>query len=159
MGAIQKMIAKHKEKVKARNDMCDNLIVQIDIALQEITILFSDLQSFVEPNEESKWHNRNDSLMTNFYVTNVKKLKRAIHYKKLLEKKMELFHSSNSLKQQISIYNNRVAEAKIENAYNLIGNVEGRRLDKQQMTCIVKDVHNHLVIAGAGTGKTTTVVG
>ena len=29
----------------------------------------------------------------------------------------------------------------------------------QQMTCIVKEAHNHLIIAGAGTGKTTTVVG
>ena len=48
---------------------------------------------------------------------------------------------------------------KYKNAYALIGNVEGRKLDKQQMTCIVKDAHNHLVIAGAGTGKTTTVVG
>ena len=36
---------------------------------------------------------------------------------------------------------------KIQNAYTLIGDVEGRRLDKQQMTCIVKDAHNHLVIA------------
>ena len=49
MGIIQKIISKHKEKVRARNDMCDNLIMQIDTALQEITIIFSDLQSFVEP--------------------------------------------------------------------------------------------------------------
>ncbi len=27
------------------------------------------------------------------------------------------------------------------------------------MKCIVKDLRNHLVIAGAGTGKTTTIVG
>ena len=76
-----------------------------------------------------------------------------------MEKQAELYRSANSLKQQISIHNDRVADAKIQNAYTLIGDVEGRRLDKQQMTCIVKDAHNHLVIAGAGTGKTTTVVG
>ena len=45
------------------------------------------------------------------------------------------------------------------NKYSLIGDVEGRKLDHQQMACIVKEAHNHLVIAGAGTGKTTTVVG
>ena len=27
------------------------------------------------------------------------------------------------------------------------------------MLCILKEAHNHLVIAGAGTGKTTTIVG
>lgn len=159
MGIIQKIISKHKEKVRARNDMCDNLIMQIDTALQEITIIFSDLQSFVEPSKESEWHNRNSSLMTNVALTNTQKIKKAVHYKKLLEKQAELYRSANSLKQQISIHNDRVADAKIQNAYTLIGDVEGRRLDKQQMNCIVKDAHNHLVIAGAGTGKTTTVVG
>lgn len=47
----------------------------------------------------------------------------------------------------------------LDEAYALIGNVEGRKLDSQQMSCILKEAHNHLVIAGAGTGKTTTIVG
>ena len=36
MGFIQKIVAQHKEKVKVRNDACDNLIAQVDTALQEI---------------------------------------------------------------------------------------------------------------------------
>lgn len=159
MGFIQTIIDKHKEKVKLRDDMCDNLIMQIDTALREITILFADSQSFVEPSKEFEWRNRNASLIANVSITNIQKLKKAIRYKSLLEKQAELYRKANSLKQQISIHNDRVADAKIQNAYTLIGDVEGRRLDKQQMTCIVKDAHNHLVIAGAGTGKTTTVVG
>lgn len=159
MGFIQTIIDKHKEKVKLRNDMCDNQIMQIDTALREITILFSNPQSFVEPSKEYEWRNRNASLMANVSITNIQKLKKATHYKSLLEKQAELYHNANSFKQQIVIHNDSVADAKIQNAYALIGNVEGRRLDKQQMACIVKDAHNHLVIAGAGTGKTTTVVG
>ncbi len=159
MGFIQTIIDKHKEKVKRRNDMCDNLIVQIDAALQEIAILFSDSQSFVEPSEKLEWDDRNATLITNVAITNIQKLKKAVRYKILLEKQSELYRNANSLKQQISAHNDKVADAKIQNAYALIGDVEGRKLDKQQMTCIVKDAHNHLVIAGAGTGKTTTVVG
>lgn len=159
MGFIQAIIDKHKEKVKLRNDMCDNLIMQISTALQEITILFSDSQCFVEPSKELEWSNRNAALIVNVDITNIQKLKKAAHYKSLLEKQAELYRNANSLKQQISAHNDRVADAKIQNAYTLIGDVEGRRLDRQQMTCIVKDAHNHLVIAGAGTGKTTTVVG
>ncbi len=159
MGFIQKIVAKHKEKVKVRNDACDNLITQADTALQEIKTLFLDSQSFVDPSKEFEWRNRNASLIASVSITNIHKLKKATHYKTLLEKQAELHRSANSLKQQISIHNNRVADDKIKNAYALIGDVEGRRLDKQQMTCIVKDAHNHLVIAGAGTGKTTTVVG
>ena len=37
--------------------------------------------------------------------------------------------------------------------------VEGRELDPQQIECIKKHTHNHLVVAGAGTGKTTTIIG
>ncbi len=159
MGFIQKIVAQHKEKVKVRNDACDNLIAQVDTALQEIKTLFSDSQSFVDPSKEFEWSNRYASLIASVNITNIQKLKKATHYKSLLEKQAELYRSANSLKQQISVHNNRVADERIKNAYALIGDVEGRRLDKQQMTCIVKDAHNHLVIAGAGTGKTTTVVG
>lgn len=88
MGIIQKIISKHKEKVRARNDMCDNLIMQIDTALQEITIIFSDLQSFVEPSKESEWHNRNSSLMTNVALTNTQKIKKAVHYKNYWRNKL-----------------------------------------------------------------------
>lgn len=41
----------------------------------------------------------------------------------------------------------------------LILPVEGKNLDEQQITAIAKDAYNHLVLAGAGTGKTTTIVG
>lgn len=159
MGLIKKIIAKHKERVKVRNEACDNLIAQVDTAIQEINLLFSDSQSFVDPGKEIEWSNHNASLIADMNIINIQKLKKATHYKMLLEKQAELYRNANSLKQQISVHNDRVADAKIQNAYALIGNVEGRKLDKQQMTCIVKDAHNHLVIAGAGTGKTTTVVG
>ena len=158
-GFIKKIIAKHKERVKVRNEACDNLIAQVDTAIQEINLLFSDSQSFVDPGKEIEWSNHNASLIADMNIINIQELKKAKQYKRLLEKQAELYQNANSLKQKISVHNDRVADTKIQNAYNLIGNVEGRKLDKQQMTCIVKDAHNHLVIAGAGTGKTTTVVG
>lgn len=41
----------------------------------------------------------------------------------------------------------------------LFANIEGQSLDVQQRTAIVKDEDHNLVIAGAGSGKTTTVAG
>ncbi|MBR1592509.1 MAG: UvrD-helicase domain-containing protein [Ruminococcus sp.] len=43
--------------------------------------------------------------------------------------------------------------------YSIVGQVEGKQLDRQQLVAISKNVHTHLVLAGAGTGKTTTIVG
>ena len=37
--------------------------------------------------------------------------------------------------------------------------VEGYSLDEQQVSCIENDTMNTLVVAGAGTGKTTTIIG
>ncbi len=159
MGLIKTIIAKHKEKVKDRNNTCDNLIAQVDAALNEINILFEDSQSFVEHGKEDEWRNHNASLIANVNITNIQKLKRAIHYKRLLNMQRELYRNADLLKQKINDHNDRAANARVQTAYTLIGDVEGRKLDKQQMTCIVKEFHNHLVIAGAGTGKTTTVVG
>lgn len=62
MGFIQRIVAKHKERVKVRNEACDNFIAQIDTALQEINILFSDSQSFVDPDKEIEWSNPNNTL-------------------------------------------------------------------------------------------------
>lgn len=64
-----------------------------------------------------------------------------------------------NLKEKIRLHNDNIANIKINDAYNLIGNIEDKKIDKQQMKCIIKDTHNNLVIAGAGTGKTTTIVG
>lgn len=41
----------------------------------------------------------------------------------------------------------------------MFDNIEGRVMDDQQRGCIVKDEVSNLVIAGAGSGKTTTIVG
>jgi len=73
--------------------------------------------------------------------------------------KKKLISVSDSLEQAMLSHNANVACSLREDARCLIGNVEGQPLDDQQMDCIVKPAHNHLVIAGAGTGKTTTIVG
>lgn len=100
MGLIKKNIAKHKERVKVRNEACDNLIAQVDTAIQEINLLFSDSQSFVDPSKETEWCNRNVSLIADVSIINIQKLKKATHYKMLLEKQAELYRNANSLKNK-----------------------------------------------------------
>lgn len=63
------------------------------------------------------------------------------------------------LSDKIQAHNNRLASQKEEEAAALILPVEGKSLDSQQLRCITKEARNHLVLAGAGTGKTTTIVG
>lgn len=159
MGFIQKIFAQYREKERERNELCDSLISQIDSGLQEVRKIFSEQESFTPLKKADEWQERHSQLIENSGMANLQKLKKAAHYKKLLEKQAELYYYAHSLKQQIIAHNDGVAAQRLLDAYALIGNVEGRRLDNQQMDCIVREAHNHLVIAGAGTGKTTTVVG
>lgn len=159
MGLIKKLIAQYKEKIRERNELCDNLIGQMDAGLQECKNLLLDQESFIELGKVTEWQERNALLIENCDLSSIEKFNRVARYKKLLAKRTELTHYASSLKQQIIDHNARVAYKKLPDAYALMGDVEGRKLDNQQMACIVKEAHNHLVIAGAGTGKTTTVVG
>ena len=56
-------------------------------------------------------------------------------------------------------HNVELAERLSEDVGRVINPVEGRDLDRQQLTSIAMDVNTRLVIAGAGTGKTTTIIG
>ena len=59
----------------------------------------------------------------------------------------------------IDIYNNFFVERKIEEHQNFLNQIQSYPFDKNQLTSILHDEINNLVIAGAGTGKTSTIVG
>lgn len=48
-------------------------------------------------------------------------------------------------------------EQKIEENSKLFDNIDGKSLDKRQRYAVVQEERNHLVVAGAGTGKTLTI--
>mgnify|MGYP003624277061 CR=1 FL=1 len=56
-------------------------------------------------------------------------------------------------------YNKRFIEKELNECDTLFSNIEGQSLDDQQRLAVIKDEDNNLVIAGAGSGKTTTVAG
>ena len=62
-------------------------------------------------------------------------------------------------KENIKIYNEYFIEKEKEKYKSLFDNIEGKSLDEQQRTAIVTDSEANLVIAGAGSGKTLTIVG
>ena len=65
----------------------------------------------------------------------------------------------NVYPERLKEHNENLAISESAEAGKLINPVEGFDLDRQQLTAIAYDVKTRLVIAGAGTGKTTTIVG
>jgi len=157
MGLFDTIKNKYSEHIQQRNDMCNNLIADTSTAIDNHKQLFSDSDSFINLEIAKKWLNENKSLLSQ--ITNIRKFKKAENFNKLSELSETLLSVADTFRNDIYKHNETVAQNKVNYAYDLIGDVEGRKLDFQQMMCIVKESHNHLVIAGAGTGKTTTIVG
>lgn len=66
------------------------------------------------------------------------------------------FNNANNLRND---FNKLFVNEELKSYSSFFDNIEGRKLDTQQRTAIVTDEDNNIVIAGAGSGKTTTIVG
>lgn len=142
-------------------DLDDNtLLLQMDEALQEEKRLWYSQQNFLDPclgkNFQDKWYSA--------YCSAKKKTSSILFSIGLSGRKIrslapQFIEAYEHLPSKLQAFNEWLANQKAADAAKLILPVEGKMLDNQQMRCITKEVHNHLVLAGAGTGKTTTIVG
>lgn len=102
-----------------------------DVALESSRSLFKGLQSI--PKEAIDVHSKRD--MFEEFIKN---------------------HSDLNLRE---IRNAEYEDAELQACDGMLSNIDGKSLDTQQRTAIVVDEYNNLIIAGAGSGKTLTVVG
>lgn len=77
-------------------------------------------------------------------------------YDDLFHEKKDMLSRANN---DVDKHNKLVLQYAIKNFNNICGKIEDNDLDNQQIEAIVRKNNNQLVIAGAGSGKTTTIVG
>ena len=137
-----------------------------DEALAKMTDWLRFCQALEEKKSYIELENYADKIdeMFSFYEDAVKLNKRltlsqsasVIKFKK---KFIDFAKRVNTFESNIEHNNLIYIKDKIPEVRKTIGQIEGYDLDDQQIACIIKSSHNHNVIAGAGTGKTTTIVG
>ena len=160
MDFFSKMMQNFSSILSSKEINDDELFSQITAALQEESSVWNTQNDFIEPgvieNFQNKW--------SSAYYTAKKKTAKLSFPLGLFRRKndntaLRFIEVYEQMPQKLRQYNDRVATEKAVAAAKLILPVEGKQLDVQQMHCITKEVRNHLVLAGAGTGKTTTIVG
>ena len=75
-------------------------------------------------------------------------------------KKINTFKQTyESIESIINSRNENFIDSELKNTNSLLSDIEGKSLDNQQRKAVIIDEDNQLVIAGAGSGKTTTIAG
>ncbi|MCR5118886.1 MAG: UvrD-helicase domain-containing protein [Lachnospiraceae bacterium] len=150
------MLDKLTEKIKKDRDKAAEICENIDAYVDSVEKIFSDKEKFIENSYSERMTADIGSLRKT--IDDIR-FKVFVSKKEVIKRARVLDFLLDDVDKKITDHNDEAAEHLIEKGYQIIGDVEGRRLDKQQMLSIVKPMRNHLVIAGAGSGKTTTIIG
>ncbi len=142
--------------VNSAKDNGSKLIKQIDDYFDSIAALFANEEEFIDVEIIEKVKAECADYQTKIGQLSI--LSKFLNVG-LSKRNRELASFPNAVKNDLTGHNDLASAITVPKARKIIGDVEGRQLDGQQMKCIVRPMHNQLVIAGAGTGKTTTIVG
>lgn len=153
MGLFKSYFEKRKQKYDEKVKICSELISEVERIQSSVACLFSDAETYVEPGADLELRGMFEALRI------PSDLKKVSDYKSLVSKRESLRSVFHELDGRIVAHNDDLTRKRIAEAMKIIGTIEGRSPDEQQWSCIVREFHNQLVVAGAGTGKTSVVVG
>lgn len=144
-------------KKNSKNDLIDDATKQLDSWKKEHDE-FLIQHRFIDYQELYNWKNKNafPNKTSIGFTLNINIIRKYNNYKKHYN---ELKRISNLLKDNIESHNKMIASEKMGVFRNICGKIEDRELDDNQIDAIVRENRNQLVLAGAGSGKTTTIIG
>lgn len=148
---------------KRREEKRLKLIQQYTEQSKEVVCAINKLNDYISGNkyftlpQMEDWKNQFGPLYKQFkHTSNLSKLNLD---NQVVNSINEFIKHYSSLPNLRTTYNQTFIKAEKVKYRELFDNIEGRALDNQQRECIVKDEDNNLVVAGAGSGKTTAIVG
>src|SRR5690606_1417369 len=122
--------------------------------LLQITSFFDTIQRF---DDYVTWVQR-DKIKTKFSAVGHYFKSKTDFYKKedSVKKFNEIFSDFDNY---IVGYNQQYVRTEKEKLNRYFNDIEGKKLDAQQRTALITDEYSNLIIAGAGSGKTLTIIG
>lgn len=159
MGILEKWEKKNQEKQLQREKKCRALLAEVESALAYLKKMFSDKCQPIDPTLAQPTVDRFSDLLLRTDTESTYDLRKLDEFATLQASIWQLYSLLKGLPRLIAEHNGAVEENQRKASLRLIGKIEGHMPDRQQADAILDDAHNLLVLAGAGTGKTTTIIG
>lgn len=134
----------------------ESLLYKFQEANNKLQQLQEFKQGYFNAKKLTDWQSTAKSILKKVETYNLESLKleqEVLASIKMLESN---FQKCESIRKK---YNQIFVEHELTECDDLFSDIDNASLDEQQRLAIVKDEDNNLVIAGAGSGKTTTVAG
>ncbi|WP_185208006.1 UvrD-helicase domain-containing protein [Chryseobacterium sp. C3] len=158
---------KKKKKLQAqrekeeRDKLCKEFrvfLIKVKVANQDFQNLTNNENGYFSYYKLTQWKGKYDTLLRNNIV---RKSYKNIGLSFSEEKEIEFFVGLiNNAESHRENFNDEFLEYELKETQSLLSNIDGgKSLDNQQREAILRDEDNSLVIAGAGCGKTTTIMG
>jgi DNA helicase-4 len=133
-----------------------DLLVEITHAESTFHRYTSHTSGYFDNYKRVNWQGQHKHLFTTikelpFQSTDLTSLE-----KSLIGSFLDHYQRANTIREE---FNSTFIPEELRQYDQFFSNVEGRSLDVQQRTAIIRNEDNSLIIAGAGSGKTTTIVG
>lgn len=148
------------ERIKAKR-LADKLILETNYATilsytQQFELFISHQDGYFNHTKLSDWKALVESIYFDIYQIKIETLTSDNSVVETVNQFKNYYTNGEEIRK---LYNKSFVEKELKACDNLLSNIEGQSLDEQQRLAVIKDEDNNLVIAGAGSGKTTTVAG
>lgn len=148
-----------RQRELARQTLFDFFNVKIDIikkANNEFAKRLDAKTGYFTNYQLTAWKSQQTSLINEIKGKPFDNIQLSSEEVKSIKTFTDYFSNADNLRND---FNKFFIKEELKKYSTFFDSIEGRKLDIQQRTAVVTDEDNNIVIAGAGSGKTTTIVG
>jgi DNA helicase-4 len=154
---LEEKLAKEREEARQKLfDFYKTKLDSIDIANNKFAKLLDLNTGYFTNYQLTVWKSQQSNLFNEIKGKPIEKIQLSDKEVKSIVAFTDYFNNAEKLRYD---FNKVFIKEELKKYSTFFCNIEGKELDLQQRTAIVTDEDNNIVIAGAGSGKTLTIIG